>query len=160
MEVLVPFEKQYKLQTTFDESATTSGLKDLSTIFRMEFFKNSTVFPKSTRIEGRARDMITRLEQLRELKDNWNSYGAEVPSPVAIKYAKNFIVDNIQYALPYYFIAPGVNGEVMIELKEGDRVAEIYFWEDHSTELLLLEKEQVVLESTLERDSRKLLQFF
>lgn len=160
MEVLAPFEKQYKSRTTFDESLATSGLKDLSIIFRMGFFKNSTVFPSSIRIESPAKDMIMRLEQMRNLKDNWNSYGAEVPSPAAIKYALKFIVDNIQYGLPYYFVAPGVNGEVMIELKEGDRVAEIFFWEDNSTELLLLDKEQVVLESALKTDFRKLLQFF
>lgn len=160
MKVLEPFEKQYKSRTSFDASAATSGLYDLSTIFGIEFFQNSTVFPRSIRIEGQARDMITRLEQMRDLKDGWNAYGAEIPSPEAIKYAVKFIVDNIQYGLPYYFVAPGVNGEVMIELKEGDRTAEIYFWEDHSTELLLLENEKVALEGTLKMDYQKLLQFF
>ena len=160
MEVLAAFETQFKSRPTFDATKANKAMNEFPLISRVDFFQNSTVFPKPIRIEGQAKEMITRLKYLHNLKDNWNGYGAKVPSPVAIKYAIRFIVDNIHYGLPYYFVAPGVNGEVMIELKENDRVAEIYFWDDHSSELLLFKNEEVVLESTLKMDYPKLLQFF
>lgn len=160
MEVLAPSETRHRSWVTHDFTAPSSFLKDFSPTISVAFFHNSTVFPKPTRIEGLAKEMITRLIRMRDLKDNWNGYGAERPSALAIKNAIKFIIDNLQFELPYYFAAPGVNGEVMIELKVDDNVAEIYFWEDNSTELLLLEKEQVVLESTLITDYEKLLKFF
>ncbi len=160
MEVLAPLEKQYNAQSGVDTSLTTFGVISFSSLHGIGFFNFSTVFPNPIRIEGQARDMISRLERMNDLRYNWNSYGADAPSSLAIKHAIKFILENQRFSLPYYFTAPGVNGEVMIELKKQDRVAEIYFWEDHSTELLLFENEQVVLEGALKTDYQKLLQFF
>jgi hypothetical protein len=160
MEVLAPLEKQYNAQSGVDTSLTTSGVISLPSLHGIGFFNFSTVFPNPIRIEGQARDMISRLERMNDLSYNWNSYGADSPSRLAIKLAIKFILENQRFNLPYYFTAPGVNGEVMIEMKKNDRVAEIYFWEDHSTELLLFENEQVVLEGALKTDYQKLLHFF
>jgi hypothetical protein len=160
MEVLAGLEKPYNAQQGLDSSSTTSGVFRLFPSQGIGFFNYSTVFPNPIRIEGQAREMLIRLERLSDLKHNWNGYGADAPSPGAIMYAKKFIIDNLRFGLPYYFTAPGVNGEVMIELKKNDRAAEIYFWEDQSSEVLLLDNEQVVLEGSLIKNYQDLLRFF
>jgi hypothetical protein len=45
--------------------------------------------------------------------------------------------------LPLYFIAPGPNGEIVVEFKSGQNMAEIFFNEDGTEEMLLYKgKEQ------------------
>ena len=61
--------------------------------------------------------------------------------------------------LPLYFVAPGPNGEVVIEFRHGNREAAAYFNTDGSTELILNEGNHFVLEGTLEENYKDLLSF-
>jgi len=104
--------------------------------------------------------LLQKLERISKLKNNWNSYNADPPSDTAIVAARDFIVNNHYLDLPFYFISPGVNGEVMLEFSKDNRAAELYFNPDGSTELILFLDNKVKHESTLDEGFRKLTDFF
>ena len=78
---------------------------------------------------------------------------------VAVANARSFIIDNHSLSLPFYFFAPGVNGEVMIEFKNGKRAAELYFLADGTNEFFLFVDDEDVLESILNEGFRLLIHF-
>ncbi len=66
------------------------------------------------------------------LQTNRDSYDAKKPSLSAISSAQRFLMDYRRLDLPCYFTSPGVNGEVVLEFKAGNKSAEIYFNPDGS----------------------------
>jgi hypothetical protein len=104
--------------------------------------------------------LLNKLNRLRDLPHNWNSYGAEPPSPAAIRGAQLFLINHHHLALPFYFLAPGVNGEVMLEFQEQNKAAELYFLDDGQTELILFQDDEIVAESNLDEGFRGLINFF
>ncbi len=104
--------------------------------------------------------LLQKLERLRTLKNNWNSYNADPPSNTSIVAARDFIVNNHYLDLPFYFISPGVNGEIMLEFSKDNKAAELYFNPDGSTELILFLDNKVQHESTLGEGYRNLIDFF
>lgn len=121
--------------------------------------RNSTVFPDIHFFPGEITDFIQKLNDFGRLKDNWDSYGAEVPSKISIKNARRFLLDNAHVALQFYFVSPGVNGEIMIELKNGNKSAEIYFLPDASTELVMFEGDDCIFEGSLSKAFSTLIRF-
>ncbi|NLX29580.1 MAG: hypothetical protein GXY59_11480 [Bacteroidales bacterium] len=121
---------------------------------------NSTVFPDLLSFPPVIISFIQKLDSYINLNDNWDSYGAVAPSVISIRNARRFLINNANVSLPYYFISPGVNGEVMIELSKGRKAAEIYFNSDKSTELLLFENNNCLLESNLKDSIKELIKFF
>lgn len=105
-------------------------------------------------------ELFQKLNRLRELPYNWDSYGAEKPSPAAIRGAQLFLIHHHHLALPFYFLAPGVNGEVMLEFQNQKKAAELYFLNDGQTELILFQDDEVVAETTLDMGFRRLIHFF
>jgi len=103
---------------------------------------------------------LQKLDRIEQLKRNWNGYDAEAPSKTAIQNARQFITENSEISLPFYFIAPGVDGEIMLEFNQDDKAAELYFLDDGSTELLLFKKDDTILEGTLEGHFSNLIHFF
>jgi hypothetical protein len=160
MEVLAPIEKQLLERTSCNTSTAKACIGIWHRSQEYAFFENSTVYVSPSRLEGINRDLVSRLDRMSALPSNWDGYGAEAPSPISIKNAIRFIIDSGRFGLPYYFVAPGVNGEVMVEFKKNTKAAEIFFWNDNSAELLLYENENVVLESSLADNYNKLLSFF
>jgi hypothetical protein len=61
--------------------------------------------------------------------------------------------------LPFYFTAPGPNGELVVEFKRGNKEAAAYFNPDNTTELILSENNQTILEGSVEINYKDLLQF-
>lgn len=104
-------------------------------------------------------EMIQKLNRLSELLPNWDSYNADAPSPSALGNALSFLIENHSLSLPFYFLAPGVNGEVMIEFKNGKRAAELYFLPDGTNEFFLFEDDEDVLENNLNEGFRILIHF-
>ncbi len=104
-------------------------------------------------------NLLQKLDRFAELKNNWDSYGAKAPTARVVQEAKNFLIENHYLDLPFYFIAPGVNGEIMLEFSKGNKAAEVFFT-DNSTELLLYDNNKTVLEGTLENDFPALIRFF
>lgn len=160
MEVFAPIEKQLVEQVSCNTSTAKACIGIWPRSQKYSFFENSTVYVLNSRLEGLNKELISRLERMKFLTTNWDGYGAVAPSPISIKTAIRFIIDSGRFGLPYYFVAPGLNGEVMVEFKKNNQAAEIFFWNDNSAELLLYENEDVVLESSLADNYHKLLSFF
>src|SRR5690606_37293658 len=110
------------------------------------FVVSSTVFENSAEEESLIKDLLIKLDSFGRLQEGWDGYQANPPSKSAIQHAKKFLTDNIGTILPFYFTAPGVNGEVMIECKNGEKAAELCFNADGTTELLLFVNNDLIQE--------------
>jgi hypothetical protein len=106
-------------------------------------------------------DIHRKLLSFKNLKDNWDTYGAIAPKENAIEAAIDFLLKEVStFRLPIYFTAPGVNGEVMLEFKGADgKAAELYFNPDESTELLLFQFNDCEFEGSLKNDFNQFLNF-
>lgn len=120
----------------------------------------STVFSRSRYCDEKIAGVLQQLQKIADLHNNWDSYGAEAPGDLAVANARHFIVENQNTLLPFYFVAPGVNGEVMLEFNSGQKSAELYFNPDGSNELLLYRDDETELEGTLEDHFNDLMDYF
>ncbi len=121
---------------------------------------SSTVLNNSVHFAEPIAEMFKKLNRLENLAPNWDSYGAEGPSRRAISQARSFLMRNHKLALPFYFIAPGVNGEVMVELQQGSKAAELYFLPEGEGELVLFENDEAIAEGSLDALFRQLIDHF
>jgi hypothetical protein len=124
------------------------------------FMRNSTVFPEINAIKPSILMLFQQLKQFEKLEENFDGYGAASPSQKAINVARNFLAKFMHTALPFYFVSPGVNGEILMEFKLGNKTAEIYFNEDGSNELLFFEGPENILEGNIELHLKLLFDFF
>lgn len=86
-----------------------------------------------------------------ELKKNWDSYGADPVSRNAIAEAFRFIRYADNHGWQIYFVAPGKNGDVMVELKGKNKIAaEIYFDPDSTAELVIFGGDDCLYEGELD----------
>lgn len=120
----------------------------------------STVFPIRATFTDQISQFLQKLDHIEQLGNNWNGYGADTPSKSAIQNTRQFITENSEISLPFYFIAPGVNGEIMLEFSKDEKAAELFFLDDGTTELLLFENDNTILEGTLENHFSDLINFF
>lgn len=151
------------MEALLDEPTQISGESGNSILFQGESQntvsgRTSTVFDHS--MNEQVRNLLQKLNELKNLGEAWDSYNAAPPSQKAISNTRAFILENHFLALPFYFLAPGVNGEVMIEFKQNEKAAELYFNEDGTNELLLFRNDELELESTLEHSFGELIDFF
>ena len=84
---------------------------------------NATIHTYS--ISENASRMIQKLQSFRQLKENWDSYGAAKPSVNAINRAISLVKTLDLANQPVYFVAPGPNGEIVVEFREGEYSIEI-----------------------------------
>lgn len=106
-----------------------------------------------------AAQFIARLESFKSLAPNWDSYGAIPPAKDIVDKAISFVRKADENDLPLFFVAPGPNGELVIEFKNGAKEASAFVNPDGSTELILNEGNNYLLEGTLEKNYKDLLQF-
>ncbi|MFZ5972941.1 MAG: hypothetical protein ACOYXA_15245 [Bacteroidota bacterium] len=106
-----------------------------------------------------AKQIVGKLNSFRALPENWDSYGAVPPSTATIEKAVRFVKRADRNLLPFYFAAPGPNGEVTVEFRRGSREAAVYFDSDGNTELVLSDKNKIEFEGSLEANYRALLNF-
>ena len=85
----------------------------------------------------KAREMIKKILQYKYLPPGWDGESAEPPNMEIISKAIAFIASADEFDLPFYFTAPGPNGEIIVEFKSNTKTGEIYFNEDGSTEMIL-----------------------
>ncbi len=123
-------------------------------------YSSSIYLSNDSRFPDHIAAMFQKLNRLAALPKAWDSYRAEAPSPVALDEARSFIIHNYMLDLPFYFLAPGVNGEVMIEFQKGTKAAELYFLPDGQCELILFKDDEVEREGDLENNLRELIDFF
>ena len=141
----------YALLVEAGEMAFIRKLSDSSTVI--------TGIKTIPELSDTARQMIGRAEKFKQLNYGWDSYNALTPFITAISNAKDFIRQCDRDNLPLYFVAPGRNGEVLVELKGSEgKAAEAYFNADGSSELLLFKDEECIYEGAF--NYVKLLTFF
>ena len=118
-------------------------------------FYNSTFTPLS----DSAKQFIAKVQSFKSLEPNWDSNGALPPSKENVDLAISFIAKTDKNLLPLYFVAPGPNGELVIEYRKGNKEASVYISSDGSMELILNEGNNFFLEGTVEENYRDLLNF-
>ncbi|MBK8565776.1 MAG: hypothetical protein IPN76_21145 [Saprospiraceae bacterium] len=107
-----------------------------------------------------AKSALEKVEKLKALAPNWDSYQADPPSPVAIASSQVFIKRADEDGMRVYFVAPGRNGEVLVEFKgPNGKAAEIYFEPQGAAEVLLYDQEECVHEGSLNDNYEKLTHF-
>ncbi len=102
---------------------------------------------------------ISKVKTFLHLTSNWDSYNAAAPSPDAIEQAISFIKQLDRFGIPVYFTAPGPNGEIVVELKNEERSAEIYFYPDEPADYVLFIGEQCEGEEELEGKLQAIIRF-
>jgi len=88
-------------------------------------------------LSSKAKATLHRLYSFKQLKLNWDGNGALVPEEEVIQTAANFLFLLDEYDLPIYFTAPGPNGEIVLEYKNDQNSAEVFFERDNFSEMLL-----------------------
>jgi hypothetical protein len=151
---------------SISDSVVKSPKIEVSTrLSEYDLERNTILFAGSTVFGGapsrtKTLNAWSKLLGFKNLKENWDSYGAAAPDQNAINNAIEFVNRAYELNLPLYFVAPGVNGEVMIEFKAGDdKAAEIYFNPDNSTEMLLFIGDDSFFEGTIDKDLNQLIDF-
>lgn len=102
---------------------------------------------------------INKIQSYSKLQQNWDSYGADAPSNISIQNAIRFVRKIDKFNVIPYFTAPGPNGEIVIELKNGDSTIEIYFNPDNSEEVYFFIKDDCIREGKLDELFNEIIEF-
>ncbi len=98
-------------------------------------------------ISDGALKVLAKLQSFRRLSENWDSYEAVRPSMRAIDQAIDLVQSLDQAGQAIYFVAPGPNGEIVVELKGEERSVEVYFNGDGTAECVVFQGSEVIQES-------------
>jgi hypothetical protein len=126
---------------------------DAALVYLLVAFLTSTIvkgrWPQE--LSKRGREALFRLDRFGELKPNWDSYNAEVPSRKAMETSEKFIIRLDRKGIPPYFVSPGPNGDVMVQYKcDNGHEAEIWFEKDGSSTMLLITPDNQPYEAALD----------
>ncbi len=86
---------------------------------------SSIIIVQAETLSDVGQEILAKLKTLTNLQQNWDSYGAEPPSKIALQNALSFVKALDKRRLPIFFTAPGPNGEILVELKRGAKSIEI-----------------------------------
>lgn len=116
------------------DTSVSSYLSDLTSTVVLEVKKENRI-PTSLKVnyhltEGdamynRHQSIITAMEAL---EDNWDGDGALSPDKSSLQMAKSLTNLLWRYGQPVFHIAPGPVGEVMVNLRKGDKSLELLFY--------------------------------
>lgn len=148
----------------YESETNTSSISEDVVFYlgdRRKSASNTTnvIYKTFSTLSESARQMITKANSFKSLQDNWDSHGAVAPSSENIERAISFIKHADKNLLPFYFTAPGPNGELVVEFKKGNKEAAAYFNPDGSTELAMNEGDAIIEEGTIENNYKDLLRF-
>ncbi|MBW7940927.1 MAG: hypothetical protein H3C64_00665 [Candidatus Kuenenia stuttgartiensis] len=118
------------------------------------------IYPQTPSLSNAAMKATSKILGFRNFADNWDSYGAEKPSESAIVNALSFIRVIDAHGIPVYFVAPGPNVEIVVELRKGNYEAEVYFNADNSNEVLIYEGDACISEGALDHLLPQILELF
>lgn len=79
-------------------------------------------------ISARNQYAINKIQSYGSFEKNWDSYDADPVSKEVINHSVRIIEKLNQLNQEIYFAAPGPNGEISIELKNGNRNAEMLIY--------------------------------
>lgn len=123
----------------------------------------STVFRKSEEIQTlsmKTRQVIKKLDSFRMLKHNWDSHGAVQPDNSTVEKVVSLVKQLDEDGVIPLFVAPGPNGEILLEFKAGDMEAELYINADGSDHLLIYDGDQCKVEGTMAEHIQDFIQVF
>lgn len=85
-----------------------------------------------------------------DLKENWDSYGANRPSGVAIAKAISFITEKLSpRGLEVFYTVPTPDGDILVELKNESRNLEFIFSETAGDKVIAFNSGALYKEDTL-----------
>jgi hypothetical protein len=134
-----------------------------SFIYKMHDIKSSTIFVtigETPEMSFSTRKAINKIKSYSDFVNNWDGYGAVKPSDKTIKNAINFLRKADQDGLEVYFVAPGPNGEIVIEFKRDNLEAEVYFNEDGTDQVLIYDVDNCVIEGSIKDHYEDLREMF
>lgn len=105
----------------------TASVPDYSFSPLQLFPRSSTTLVNPEELTEEAREILSKIKSFSSLKAGWDSYGAEPPSNVAIHNSLRLVKSLDRQRVAVYFTAPGPNGEVLVELKRGNKSVEVTF---------------------------------
>lgn len=145
----------------YQAEETSSYLKAVGGIYHKPL-KNATVVIYSgttPELSGEARRILEKLEGFKQLGENWDTYQAAAPTATAIRQAEKMVRRLDAEGAPFFFTAPGPNGEIVVELKHRHKTAEIYFYTDEPSDFVLFDGDQSVKEGFTDQDFHQIIDF-
>ncbi len=124
-------------------------------IYEAPDIRSSTIFKTSdgpSEMSLKTRKTINKIKSYSLLEKNWDGYGASKPKNIVINKAIEFLRLADDEGIEPYFVAPGPNGEILVEFKDDKFEAEIYFNEDGGNQILIYDDDECVLEGDLEEN--------
>ncbi|MBK9301370.1 MAG: hypothetical protein IPN14_12380 [Bacteroidetes bacterium] len=89
---------------------------------------------------------IAQVKGFSNLEPNWDGYNANIPSDIAISKAIEHIFWLNRNNVTVFFSAPTRDGDILIEVKEGNARVEFIFSADVHDKVLLIHNEDVIVE--------------
>lgn len=120
-----------------DEYYNASRIDSLSTNFVYNNISKSNI------------NAINLIKSYSTLPSNWDSYNAIPPSNKAIQKAITFILWLSEYNINVFFVAPSPNGEILVELKNGDSNLEFEFSDELDDSVCASHNEEFFSEAIL-----------
>lgn len=124
-------------------------------IFEAPDIRSSTIFKTSdgpSEMSLKTRKTINKIKSYSLLEKNWDGYGANIPEDNVINKAIEFLRLADLESIVAYFVAPGPNGEILIEFKNDKFEAEIYFNQNMDNQILIYDRDECVFEGSLEEN--------
>lgn len=89
---------------------------------------------------------IAQIKGFANLETNWDGYNANKPNDIAISKAVEHILWLNKNKVDVFFSAPTRDGDILIEIKEGDARLEFIFSAEVHDKVLLIHNDEIVEE--------------
>lgn len=126
---LIVGETQYHLIETSQNESAPSG------VFTVDHIE--------VRIESRFHSLIQKLEHLRNLEPNWDSYGAETPNETSLDLARRILEQLSNLLFEPSRVVPSAEGGVAIIFQEDDRYALFECFNDGDIAGMMMDRQAV-----------------
>jgi hypothetical protein len=129
--------------TTFNQNVSGSAYTTVQEIPKGNRPVASIVFPTDVNFLPNLNEReILLLQEYKLLKNNWDGDDAKAPGEFPIKIAE-FLIKSLQSAGQKVFhVAPGPNGEILVDLRNNSKSIELLFYEAKSKFVLFSDKEE------------------
>jgi hypothetical protein len=122
------------------------------------YTRASTTLFETCEVSDGAIDTISRLKSYLNLEENWDSYGGLPPRKNAVDQAISFVLSLDRKGYGIFFTAPGPSGEILIELKSGNKTVEVTFDNEKNVTSALFIGDRCIEEGN-NLDERKILRW-
>ena len=127
----------------------------INNIFNENFYNTSSIELASTNLDYHPNisqinlNAINLIKSYESLQENWDSYGAETPSVIAMQKAVTFILWLSKYNIDAFFVAPSPNGNIVVEIKQNNANVEFEFTQDSDDNICASQNENFISEAIL-----------